>query len=101
MNKSIPETVYDTVKGLYDDGIMDLKTMKKYEALCLPEIRTLKPAEIKKLRLREKISQALFARCLNVSTSTIQHWERGEKKPSGTALKLLNLILNGGLETII
>lgn len=100
MKKSISEVVHETAKGLYDAGVMDAKTMRKYDALCLPEIHKMKPKEIKKIRLREKVSQSVMARYLNVSPSTVQHWERGEKNPSGAALKLLNLIENKGLDAI-
>ena len=101
MEKSISEVVHETAKGLYDAGVMDAKTMRKYDALCLPEIHKMQPTDIKKLRLREKISQTVLARSLNVSASTVQHWERGDKNPSGAALKLLNLIAAKGLGAVI
>jgi len=37
---------------------------------------------------------------LNVSPYTVKHWERGEKHPSGAALKLLNIVAKKGLEAI-
>ncbi len=36
-----------------------------------------------------KVSQAVFARSLNVSVKTVQAWEQGVREPSGSALKLL------------
>jgi len=42
--------------------------------------------------------QAVFAVYLNISLSTIQKWERGQKKPSGASLKLLDLVDRKGLE---
>ena len=46
---------------------------------------------------RSKVSQAVFTAYLNTSPSTVQKWEIGEKKPSGSALKLLNLIEQSAL----
>ena len=37
-------------------------------------------------------TKAVFARLLNTSLSTVQKWEIGQKKPTGTALKLLHPI---------
>jgi putative transcriptional regulator len=46
------------------------------------------------------VSQAVFAAMLNTSVSTIQKWEIGQKKPIGTALKLLHLVQKRGLEIV-
>ncbi len=37
---------------------------------------------------------------LNVATNTISQWERGERKPTGAALKLLHVVKNKGLEVM-
>lgn len=42
--------------------------------------------EIKRIRLRNKVSQAVLAAFLNTSTSTIRQWEQGLKRPSGVSL---------------
>jgi putative transcriptional regulator len=47
------------------------------------------------------MSQAIFALALNVTPSLVSQWERGEKKPSGPSLKLLNLADKKGVETIL
>jgi putative transcriptional regulator len=56
--------------------------------------------QIKHIRERKKASQGVFASYLNTASSTIKSWEQGEKKPSGAALRLLNLIDNKGLTII-
>ena len=98
--KRILETVYETAKGLHKAGVMDTKTMREFDALCLPPVRNLSAAQIKRLRMRNKASQAVFAAYLNTSTSTVQKWEQGQKKPNGPSLKLLNLIEQKGLEVL-
>jgi DNA-binding XRE family transcriptional regulator len=37
------------------------------------------------------MSQAVFARLLNVSTKTVQSWEQGDRKPSQAALRLIQV----------
>lgn len=46
------------------------------------------------------VSQAVFASLLNTSPSTVQKWEIGQKRPTGTALKLLHLVQQRGLEVV-
>jgi putative transcriptional regulator len=48
--------------------------------------------QIKSLRERYHISQAVLATVLNTSLSTIQKWEIGEKHLGGPSLKLLNIL---------
>lgn len=47
---------------------------------------------IKRLRIRLKMSQAVLARCLNVSTKLVQAWEAGRRTPDGPALLLVMLV---------
>ena len=47
--------------------------------------------ELTKLRLKNGMSQAIFAQVLNVSTKTVQSWEQGQRKPSQAALRLIQL----------
>lgn len=41
-------------------------------------VHELSPRQIKLLRLREKVSQPVFAAFLNITPSTIKKWETGE-----------------------
>ncbi len=38
MSKSILDVMHETAKGLTDAGVMDVQTMREFDALCLPEI---------------------------------------------------------------
>lgn len=100
MAKSILETVHETAKGLHRSGVMDAQTMREFDALCLPPVKVYTAGQIKRLRLRCKASQSVFAAYLNTSTSTVQKWEQGQKKPNGPSLKLLNLVDQKGLDAL-
>jgi len=63
-------------------------------------VKPLSAIQIRKLRLREKASQAVFARYLNVTTGLVSQWERGQKHPRGASLKLLNLVAKNGLDAV-
>ena len=97
----ILEAVHETAKDLYETGVMDLVTMREFDRLCLPVIEPLEPIEIKQIRETANVSQAVFAAILNTSLSTVQKWEIGQKRPAGTALKLLHLVQKGGLDSVV
>jgi putative transcriptional regulator len=92
--------LHSTAAGLHQAGVMDLTTMREFDALCLPPVQDYNAAQIKGIRLRFKASQAVFAAYLNTSPSTIQQWERGQKHPNGMALKLLSLVDSKGLQAL-
>ncbi len=92
--------VHETARGLHKAGAMDQLTLREFDRLCLPPVEPLEPEQIKKIREASHVSQAVFARLLNTSVSTVQKWEIGQKKPTGTALKLLHLVQKRGLEVV-
>jgi len=94
------DAIYETATGLYNAGVIDGKTMREFDSLCIPLVQELSPPQIKRVRLKAKVSQAIFAKYLNTSISTIKQWELGKKHPRGTSLKLLNLVANKGLEVL-
>ena len=96
-NRRLRKEVLETARGLYELGAIGRTTMREFETLRVEAPKIYSAYEIKRLRLKEKASQAVFAAYLNTSVSTVQKWEIGEKKPSGPALKLLDLEERKGL----
>jgi putative transcriptional regulator len=68
--------------------------------LIIKPVEPLQPAEIRALRMRKQVSQPVFAHYLNVRKDAVSKWERGEKRPDGPSLKLLNLVKAKGLKAI-
>jgi len=100
MTDKILDVVHQTAKGLKDAGVLDIQTMREFDALCLPEIKHFDAPGIKAIREKAKVSQAVFAAYLNTTASTVKQWEQGGKKPRGTSLKLLNLVADKGLSIL-
>jgi putative transcriptional regulator len=75
--------------------------MRDFDTICLSPVHELAPEAIRQLRTSAHVSQAVFAACLNTSPSTVQKWEIGKKRPTGSALKLLNLIEQRGLKAVM
>lgn len=93
--------VHELAEDLYSAGLYDAKTMREFDELCLTEIHPMGPEEIRRLRDKTGVSQAVLARVLNVTTNAVGQWERGEKRPTGSALKLLNLVRQKGIRAIL
>ena len=94
-------TVHETASDLHNAGFIDLRRMREYDALCLAPVPKYSSKEIRALRTRHKLSQAVLAAVLNTSLSTVRQWEIGDKHPSGPSLKLLNLLERKGLDALI
>lgn len=37
-SKSVLKVVHETARGLHDAGLMDAKTMRDFNVLCLPKV---------------------------------------------------------------
>lgn len=92
--------VRETARGLQKAGLMDRMTLREFDTLTVPPVPALNPAQIKRIRESTGASQGVFALFLNSSASTVQKWETGQKRPTGTALKLLHLVQKHGLDVV-
>ena len=81
-------------------GAVDKQTMRHFDDACLTPVQPLSPKQIRAVRAREHASQTVFASYLNVTPNLVSKWERGEKRPSGPALKLLSLAEKRGIASV-
>ena len=102
-NARILRDLLEFAEDLNSYGLMSKSSMAKIRSLCVPP-----PAytceQIAAIRTRvAKMSQSVFAAFLNVSVSTVQKWEspKANKQPTGTALRLLQLVESKGVEALI
>ena len=96
----------ETADAMHKLGIMSAESRK----LTMRELNRTMPAavivpltgvEIRKLRERAKMSQAVFAKYLHLTVDHVSKLERGTKRPIGPALVLLNVIRRRGIEVIL
>ncbi|MBU6421751.1 MAG: helix-turn-helix domain-containing protein [Gammaproteobacteria bacterium] len=67
------------------DGIRVIKAGKgKRRTVKLPD-------DVRTIRERMDLSQSAFAALLGVSLRTLQDWEQGRRKPTGSAYALLRV----------
>jgi putative transcriptional regulator len=96
----------ETAKDMHDIGIMDDATYRKITMRDVDwaEAATLAPLtgeEIRAMREQAHMSQAVFARYLNLTVGYVSQLERGTKRPSGPALVLLNVIRRLGINAVL
>ena len=96
----ITRTVHRAAKDSHRAGVMEKQTMREFDVLCLTKVPVLTADEIHAIRDHAGVSQSVFAAYLNVTTSLVSKWERGEKRPSGAAKKLLSIVKAKGLEAL-
>ncbi|MGA2572086.1 MAG: DNA-binding transcriptional regulator [Terracidiphilus sp.] len=94
------EAIHSSASALYRIGAIDKATMRSFDEACLAAPPPMAPRRIKQIRESLRVSQPVFARYLNTSESTIEKWESGAKKPSGMALKLLDVVQKHGLKVL-
>jgi len=85
-------TAHGLAAALHHVGALDVVDMRDMDRLCLPPRPDYGGPEIKRIRNATRMSQPVFARLLGVDKSAVAQWERGVKRPSGPALRLLEVL---------
>jgi putative transcriptional regulator len=103
---SIVEAIIETAGDLRRHALLSGAeyrqiTVRHLGSRALPAARPMSPTEIRRIRELAKVSQAAFARYLNLTPGYISQLERGTKTPKGPALALLNVIKRKGFEAIL
>ena len=103
---TVSEAILEMAGDQLRSGLIDKAEHEKITVRLLgpKPLHTAKPItaeQIRRLRERANMSQAAFARSLNLSVGYISQLERGAKEPKGPALALLNVIRRKGFEAIL
>jgi putative transcriptional regulator len=87
--------------GVYESILQGLTEAADYQHGKIPVRKTkltIKPVDafnnndIKRIRQRTGLSQAMFAGSLGVSPKTVEAWENGRNKPEGASRRLLEIV---------
>jgi putative transcriptional regulator len=94
------EAIHSSASALFRVGAIDKATMREFDESCLAASSRCSRSASSGIRESQHVSQPVFARYLNTSSSTVEKWESGAKKPSGMALKLLDIVEKHGLKVL-
>jgi putative transcriptional regulator len=102
----LTQALLETAKDMHQAGVLDETAYRKITMRHLgveykAEVEPLNGEDIRAMRERAHMSQAVFAHYLNVTVGYVSQLERGTKRPTGAALALLNVIRRKGIEAIL
>jgi putative transcriptional regulator len=106
-NPRLTKALLETARDMREGGLMDEETYRKitmrHASSKTERVATAKLTgkQIRTLRAKANMSQAVFASHLNVTPGYVSQLERGAKHPTGAALALLNVIRRKGIEAIL
>jgi putative transcriptional regulator len=104
--RRVDQAILETAEGMHRIGVMDDAGYKKITLRHLGElsIKSAQPvqsAEIRTLRESADLSQAAFARYLNLTPGYLSQLERGVRQPKGPTLALLNVLKRTGVQVMM
>jgi putative transcriptional regulator len=100
LTRALLETADDMREGgLLDKAAYEKITLRHLGAKETPQADPITGEQIRALREQAHMSQAVFARYLNLTVGYIS--ERGAKRPTGATLVLLNVIRRKGINAIL
>ena len=79
---------------------IDLRRLER-SGLVVSQPDSYSADRIKALRERLDVSQAVFALLLNTSRSAVRQWEQGSRSPTGSALRLLQILERRGIDALL
>jgi len=93
MRDNIKNAIGDTVKDLIKNGVKTSFSEKELKTLGIeiPKVE-IKAKDVQNIRSKINLSQSVFAKVLNVSSSSVKQWEQGKRTPSGSTKVLLELL---------
>lgn len=102
----LTRALIETAGDMRDGGLLDEGVYEQIIHRHLPdeeraiEIPVPTGEDIRAMREKANLSQAVFARKLHLSTGYVSQLERGVRQASGPTLVLLDLIRKRGIEAI-
>ena len=99
--KALLESANDMRRtGIIDEAAHEKITLRHLGSRTDTAAEPLTGDEIRSLRERAHLSQAVFAHYINLTAGYVSQLERGTKRPTGAALVLLNVIRRKGIDAI-
>ena len=80
-------TAFDDIRKGMEEAIDFAKGQTEGAVVHKPH-----PVDVGKLRRKLGMTQERFAATFGIGLGTLRHWERGDRKPRGPALTLLNVV---------
>jgi putative transcriptional regulator len=102
LTRELLETAHDMrATGFLTRAAHEKITMRHKADIPPPVAGSISGSEIRALREQANLSQAVFAKLLNLTVGYVSQLERGAKRPTGATLTLLNVIQRKGIDVVL
>ena len=81
--------LYEYAKG---DCAKGRSRVVEVKGLSVTPLKQYSKEEIKSIRLNHNLTLRTFADCFGVSQKTVESWERGDNSPSGSSIRLFQIL---------
>jgi putative transcriptional regulator len=104
-NARLRAEIVEMTQTLHEVGVVSDEELVRTTKAMLgrdlqPRVPDMSPEEIVALRNTEGLTRDRMAAFLNVAPSTVSQWERGVRRPTGAALKLLHVVKHNGVAAL-
>ncbi|MCL2198603.1 MAG: helix-turn-helix domain-containing protein [Defluviitaleaceae bacterium] len=89
--RNVHEETLSELREIAEKGTDHLRKRTRYYTPVSPT-KDYQPHEIKAIREKNQYSQSFFGEFLGVSLKTVQAWEAGTNKPTGTARRIFQVL---------
>lgn len=91
----------DLMVGLHEAVAIEKGELKgRRKVYEIQPVKRYDNAQIKRIRLSVGMTQGVFADCMGVSPKTVEAWEKGTNRPTGTACRLMSMLEKKNFETL-
>lgn len=84
--------MFDDLEEGFEAILSKNKNKLKKNTINILPLADFKSSDIKTVRNKAGMTQALFAKFLGVSQKTVEAWELGYNKPSGSSNRLITML---------
>jgi len=89
---SMMEGLTDLLQYVKGDNTKGRSRVVEIKGLNVTPLKKYSKEEIKRIRVRHNLTQRTFADCFGVSQKTVESWERGDNTPSGSSIRLFQIL---------
>lgn len=94
------EAIHSAAAALHCAGVIDKTTMREFDESCFKP-PSFTACDVLRIRNKEHLSQAVLARYMGITKSTVVKWESADNIPSPMAQRLLKVIDEQGINAIV
>jgi len=90
--ENIMESLTEMLEYVRGDDTKGRTRVIEIKNLSVAPLKSYTKEEIREIRLSNNLTLKTFAQCMGVSRKTVESWERGENSPSGSSVRLFQLL---------